>query len=164
MIAIADGNGNGITANASNTGDGVETTVDGTGSAIYAWVPNFSNGRAAGFVNFNTSNTNAALTVETHSAGSLALFKSGNPGTVNVARIDNTGKGFFNGGTQNSGADVAEAFDVNGNISEYEHGDILVISTKADRTVENHQLLLYSCCRSVCYQTRCTAYRRTYRY
>jgi hypothetical protein len=136
LIAIADGNGNGITANASNTGDGVETTVDGTGSAIYAWVPNFSNGRAARFVNFNTSNTNAALTVETHSAGSLALFKSGNPGTVNVARIDNTGKGFFNGGTQNSGADVAEAFDVNGNISEYEPGDILVISTKADRTVE----------------------------
>ncbi|WP_213277644.1 beta strand repeat-containing protein [Chryseobacterium indologenes] len=136
LVAIADGNGNGITANASNGGDGVETTVDGTGNAIYAWVPNFSNGRAARFVNFNTSNTNAALTVETHSAGSLALFKSGNPGTVNVARIDNTGKGFFNGGTQNSGADVAEAFDVNGNISEYEPGDILVISTKADRTVE----------------------------
>ncbi|MGR3855235.1 MULTISPECIES: beta strand repeat-containing protein [Chryseobacterium] len=136
LIAIADGNGNGITANASNTGDGVETTADGTGNAIYAWVPNFSNGRAARFVNFNTSNTNPALTVETHSAGSLALFKSGNPGTVNVARIDNTGKGFFNGGTQNSGADVAEAFDVKGNISEYEPGDILVISTKADRTVE----------------------------
>lgn len=136
LIAIADGNGNGITANASNSGDGVETTVDGTGNAIFAWVPNFSNGRAARFVNFNTSNTNPALTVETHSAGSLALFKSGNPGTVNVARIDNTGKGFFNGGTQNSGADVAEAFDVNGNISEYEPGDILVISTKADRTVE----------------------------
>lgn len=136
LIAIADGNGNGITANASNTGDGVETTADGTGNAIFAWVPNFGNGRAARFVNFNTANTNPPLTVETHSSGSIAVFKSGNPGTVNVARIDNTGKGFFNGGTQNSGADVAEAFDVKGNISEYEPGDILVISTKADRTVE----------------------------
>ncbi|TZF95984.1 collagen-like protein [Chryseobacterium panacisoli] len=136
LIAIADGNGNGITANASNTGDGVETTADGTGSAIYAWVPNFGQGRAARFVNYNTANTNPPLTVETHSNGSIAVFKSGNPGTVNVARINSAGRGFFNGGTQSSGADVAEAFDVNGNISEYEPGDILVISTKADRTVE----------------------------
>ncbi len=136
LIAIADGNGNGITANASNTGDGVETTADGTGSAIYAWVPNFGQGRAARFVNYNTGNTNPALTVETHSNGSIALFKSGNPGTVNVARINSAGRGFFNGGTQNSGADVAEAFDVEGNISNYEPGDILVISTTKDRSVE----------------------------
>lgn len=136
LIAIADGNGNGITANASNTGDGVETTADGTGNAIFAWVPNFGNGRAARFVNFNTANTNPPLTVETHSNGSIAIFKSGNPGTVNVARINSAGRGFFNGGTQSSGADVAEVFDVNGNISQYEPGDILVISTSADRTVE----------------------------
>ncbi|MDR6371378.1 hypothetical protein J2795_002835 [Chryseobacterium bernardetii] len=136
LVAIADGNGNGITANASNTGDGVETTADGTGNAIFAWVPNFGQGRAARFANFNTANTNPPLTVETHSNGSIAVFKSGNPGTVNVARINSAGRGFFNGGTQNSGADVAEAFDVNGSISEYEPGDILVISTKADRTVE----------------------------
>lgn len=136
LIAIADGNGNGITANASNSGDGVETTADGTGNAIFAWIPNFGNGRAARFVNFNTANTNPPLTVETHSNGSIAVFKSGNPGTVNVARINSAGQGFFNGGTQNSGADVAEAFDVNGKISEYEPGDILVISTKTDRTVE----------------------------
>lgn len=136
LIAIADGNGNGITANASNTGDGVETTADGTGNAIFAWIPNFGNGRAARFVNFNTANTNPPLTVETHSTGSIAVFKSGNPGTVNVARINSAGQGFFNGGTQNSGADVAEAFDVNGSISQYEPGDILIISTHADRTVE----------------------------
>ncbi|UMQ40447.1 collagen-like protein [Chryseobacterium sp. Y16C] len=136
LIAIADGNGNGITANASNGGDGVETTADGTGSAIYAWIPNFGTGRAARFVNYNTANTNAALTVETHSTGSIAIFRSGNPGSVNVARIGNDGRGYFNGGTQSSGADVAEVFDVTGNSSEYEPGDILVISTDSDRTVE----------------------------
>lgn len=136
LIAIADGNGNGITANASNTGDGVETTADGTGSAIYAWIPNFGTGRAARFVNYNTANTNPALTVETRSAGSIAIFRSGNPGAVNVARIGNDGRGYFNGGTQSSGADVAEVFDVEGNFSEYEPGDILVISTESDRTVE----------------------------
>lgn len=136
LIAIADGNGNGITANASNGGDGVETTADGTGAAIYAWVPNFGQGRAARFVNYNTGNTNPALTVEQHSNGSIALFKSGNPGTVNVARINSAGRGFFNDGTQNSGADVAEAFDVQGNIAAYEPGDVLIISVDKDRTVE----------------------------
>jgi hypothetical protein len=57
-------------------------------------------------------------------------------GSVNVARINKAGKGFFNGGTQNSGADIAEAFDVEGHISQYETGDILVISIGSDRTVE----------------------------
>jgi hypothetical protein len=135
LIAIADGNGNGITANASNSGDGVETTADGTGSAIYAWTPNFSQGRAARFVNYNTSNFNAVLTVEQHSTGNIAVFRSGNPGSVNVARINAMGRGFFNGGTQSSGADVAEAFDVEGNIGLYEPGDVLVISLDKDRAV-----------------------------
>ncbi|WP_341834903.1 hypothetical protein WJU16_18345 [Chitinophaga pollutisoli] len=136
LIAIADGNGNGITANASNTGDGVEATADGTGSAIYAWIPNFGGGRAARFVNYNTANTNPVLTVEQHSNGSIAVFRSGNPGSVNVARINSAGRGFFNGGTQNSGADIAEAFDVEGTIHEYEPGDVLVISTSSDRKME----------------------------
>ncbi|MBK1894642.1 beta strand repeat-containing protein [Chryseobacterium paridis] len=136
LVAIADGNGNGITANASNTGDGVETTADGTGNALFAWTPNFSNGKAARLVNFNTSNTNPVLTVETHSNGSLAVFKSGDPGTVNVARINSAGRGFFNGGTQTGGADLAEVFDVEGNISQYETGDVLTISVHSDRTVE----------------------------
>lgn len=138
LIAIADGNGNGVTANATNSGDGIETTADGTGNALFAWTPNFSNGKAARLVNFNPANTNPVLTVEQHSGGSIALFKSSNPGpgTANVARIDATGKGFFNGGTQNSGADIAESFEVTGNKTVYEPGDILVISAIKDRTVE----------------------------
>lgn len=136
LIAIADGNGNGITANASNAGDGVETTADGTGNALYAWTPNFSNGKAGRFVNFNDANTNPVITVETHSTGNIALFKAGDPATVNVARIDNTGKVFANGGFQASGADVAEYFDVLGNKNQYDAGDILVISTDKDKTVE----------------------------
>jgi uncharacterized protein YjbI with pentapeptide repeats len=136
IVAIADGNGNGITANASNGGDGIEATADGTGTAVFGWVPNFGNGRASRFVNFNTGNTNAVLTVEQHSNGSIALFKSGNPGTVNVARINAAGRGFFNGGTQVGGADVAEFFNVTGTSKAYEPGDVLVIAQDADRTVE----------------------------
>jgi len=136
LIAIADGNGNGVTANASNSGDGVETTADGTGNALFAWTPNFSTGRAARLVNFNDGNINPVLTVEQHSNGTLALFKSGDPATVNVARINAAGRGFFNGGTQTGGADIAESFEVTGNVSNYEPGDILIISTQKDRSVE----------------------------
>ncbi|MNY38089.1 hypothetical protein D3C86_1726880 [compost metagenome] len=64
------------------------------------------------------------------------MFKSGNPGTVNVARINSAGRGFFNGGTQNSGADIAESFEVTGSTTNYEPGDILIISTSKDRAVE----------------------------
>ncbi|HVI48155.1 MAG TPA: hypothetical protein VM802_25030 [Chitinophaga sp.] len=137
LIALANGNGNGITANAANNGDGVETTVDGNGNALFAWTPNFSTGRAARIVNFNSANTNPVILVEQHNTSSnIAIFKAGNPGTVNVARIDATGKGFFNGGTQNSGADVAEAFDVKGAANAYEPGDVLVIATDGDRMIE----------------------------
>ncbi|MEO5681752.1 MAG: hypothetical protein ABIQ88_03870 [Chitinophagaceae bacterium] len=66
-------------------------------------------------------------------AGNTALFKANNS---NVARIDNTGKGFFNGGTQTGGADVAEYFDVEGSRKNYEPGDVLSISTSSDRAVE----------------------------
>jgi hypothetical protein len=136
LAAVSDGNGNAIVANAKNAGNGVAATADGTGNAINAWTPTNSNGRAARFANFNTANTNAVLTAETYSIGDIALFKSGNPTTANVARIDATGKGFFNGGTQSSGADLAEAFDVIKEVSEYEPGDILSIAITKDRTVE----------------------------
>jgi hypothetical protein len=66
-------------------------------------------------------------------AGNPAVFKANG---ANVARIDKNGKGFFNGGTQNSGADVAEAFDVSGDKKDYEPGDVLIISTSSDRKVE----------------------------
>lgn len=108
LVATAAGTGNGITANADNTGDGIETTADGTGSGLYSWVPSFGQGRAARLINYNTGNTNPVLTAEQHSNGSIAVFKAGNPGTVNVARINSAGLGFFNGGTQMGGADLAE--------------------------------------------------------
>jgi hypothetical protein len=53
----------------------------------------------------------------------------------NVARIDRTGRGFFNGGTQTGGADVAEWFAVEGNAADYGPGDLLAISVDVDRTV-----------------------------
>jgi hypothetical protein len=64
--------------------------------------------------------------------GDLAIFGvQGN----SVARIGYNGTGYFDGGTQNSGADLAEAFAVEGRFSDYSPGDVLLISTTADRMV-----------------------------
>lgn len=145
VIAITEGSGDGIVASAGGTGDGIESSIDGSGNAVYGRVPNFGTGKAALFTNSNSGNSNptvhitnvgtgAALAINhTGSAGNLAVFQNG---SANVARISKAGVGFFNGGTQNSGADIAEAFDVVSNVSEYEPGDVLSIATSKDRTIE----------------------------
>lgn len=145
LLALTEGNGNGITANAGKNGDGVEATCDGTGNAIYGWIPNFGTGKAGRFANFNDANSQPTVQISTVGTGSTLLVNHAGPSgnlavfqssASNVARINKDGKGFFNGGTQNSGADVAEAFDVSGSIQAYSPGDVLVISTDSDRTVE----------------------------
>jgi len=62
------------------------------------------------------------------SAESLSTYKQ-----YTKARIDSTGKGFFDGGTQTGGADFAESILAVGNKASYEPGDVLVIDTGADR-------------------------------
>ncbi|MGG7439639.1 beta strand repeat-containing protein [Chryseobacterium arthrosphaerae] len=145
LISLSEGNGNAITANAGGSGDGIEASCDGAGNAISGFIPNFGTGKAGRFANFNNANSQPVVHVTTTGTGSTLLVNHQGPSgniaiyqsaSVNVARINKAGTGFFNGGTQNSGADVAEAFDVEGSVSEYEAGDILVISTNSDRTVE----------------------------
>jgi hypothetical protein len=89
-------------------------------------------GTAGRFENVNAANTDNIFEVSSNSAtANLAVFiRAGNK-----ARIDANGKGFFNGGTQASGADVAEAFDVTGKLQDYEPGDVLIISMEKDSTV-----------------------------
>ncbi|WP_229238953.1 hypothetical protein [Emticicia sp. C21] len=145
VLALTEGAGNGITANAGGSGDGIEASCDGSGNAVSGFTPNFGTGKAGRFANFNTSNAqptvhistngtgNATLINHTGASGSIAVFQSA---STNVARINKAGRGFFNGGTQNSGADLAELFDVSGDRASYEEGDILIISKSGDREVE----------------------------
>ena len=114
------------------SGAAVSSTTTGSGRAgLYTinLATNSSNALEA-----TTNGTGVSLKLNhTGSSGNIAVFQSG---SVNVARIDKAGKGFFNGGTQTSGADVAEAFAVVGDRSTYEPGDVLVIASGYKRTVE----------------------------
>ncbi|WP_435353216.1 beta strand repeat-containing protein [Emticicia sp. SJ17W-69] len=87
---------------------------------------------AGRFENVNAANTSDVLQVLSNSTSNLVVLKKSG---ANVARIDATGKGFFNGGTQSSGADIAEAFEVEGNRKNYEAGDVMIISINNDRTL-----------------------------
>jgi hypothetical protein len=123
----------------SDYASGVVGRNDGT----YAGVRGFNTANngigVLAVANSNGATNGTALVAELEGpdAGNTAVFKANNS---NVARIDNTGKGFFNGGTQLGGADVAEFFDVEGDHSEYEPGDVLVISENSDRKVERSSL------------------------
>lgn len=120
-------------------------TKDGIGVLGQAGI---SGGTGAGgrFENVNAANSTPVLQAAGNGTGTTLLVSNSNAGGVNlaifqknggsVARIDDAGKGFFNGGTQVGGADVAEFFDVEGSKNDYEAGDVLIISQSSDRKVE----------------------------
>lgn len=110
VVALAEGSGNGVSANASS-GDALNASVDGAGDAVYGWVPNFGSGRAAVFANFNGANAKPVLTATQTGTGDIALFRTG---STSVARINAAGRGFFDGGTQTGGADLAEVVPICG--------------------------------------------------
>ena len=152
------GNGVGLQVDNRGTGYGINVSADlGIAASFYTNIATNAStvlkssstgtGKAGDFSLFNANNSSPVLSAYTSGTGAGLLIDNENPNVVNSlatfkksgankARIDGTGKGFFNGGTQNSGADVAEAFDVTGNIQQYETGDVLVISTDKDRSVE----------------------------
>ena len=104
---------------ASNTTDVVDITNAGKGTSLSLTCSNASNG-------------NNLIWGRNYGSGAFLYFDDNIGGKV---RIDHTGKGFFNGGTQTGGADMAESFEVKGDIKNYEPGDVLIISIDKDRTV-----------------------------
>ncbi len=139
---------------ASNNGQGSVgefTVINTTNIAAVVRATTFGNGIGGFFQVSNQNNPSSAITATTNGTGSTLIINHTGSGTstttannlarfqnnsINVSRIDKTGKGFFEGGTQNSGADLAEAFEVEGTKNSYEAGDVLAISTVSDRRVE----------------------------
>ena len=132
--SINSGGGAGVFEifNASNFNASLYCVTQGTGSAGFFTVENPASTSASLFAQTNGTGT-SLIANHTGSSGNIAIFQSS---YANKARIDKTGKGFFNGGTQTGGADLAEMFDVEGPVKNYEPGDVMVISELSDRTME----------------------------
>ena len=122
------GNGIGVVGYQAGSGWGVlGQTVGGTG--VRAVTDSGGNALVAIYQGTGRSTT---------TSNNIAIFQAPSPNgglAVNQARIDNTGRGLFNGGTVNAGADIAELFDVEDLASFYEPGDVMAISTESDRTI-----------------------------
>jgi hypothetical protein len=124
---------------------GVFQCTDAAGFGIALTANSASpNNFVAYFSNFNLGNNHPVMLLSQQGIGTvLQVDNSAVDGDLavfsldgqNVARIDHIGKGYFDGGTQNSGADLAEAFAVEGSCSDYSPGDVLLISTTANRTL-----------------------------
>jgi hypothetical protein len=76
VIALSDGNGNGLTANSSN-GNGVEATTDsGSDAGVYGWAPSFvTNGTGVRASSFGTNSV--ALRANAGGAGAKAAIFTG---------------------------------------------------------------------------------------
>ncbi len=91
-------------SNPASGAAGIVMTYAATGTPLFILESNAANPNA--LIDVTGNGTGPALSVSTNgvAATNIALF--GHNGVK--ARIDGTGKGFFNGGTQTGGADVAE--------------------------------------------------------
>lgn len=78
-------------------------------------------GTAAGGASF------AALHAFNTASGDLFIGEVGSATSFRVARIDGTGRGFFDGGTQGSGADYADSMPTTDDRAKLEPGDVLAI-------------------------------------
>ncbi|HEX7846135.1 MAG TPA: hypothetical protein VF476_10080, partial [Chitinophagaceae bacterium] len=136
LLGYNIGGGEGVVGRTtSNTAAAVVGRNDGTYAGVQgiAGIDGGTGVLAQANVDGTTGSNALVAEVVGTAAGNTAVFKANG---LNVARIDRTGKGFFNGGTQVGGADVAEFFDVEGSRKQYEEGDVLIISQNSDRKVE----------------------------
>jgi hypothetical protein len=117
----------GTTAGPSGVGVYGVATASAAGSAGYGVIGSTSGASGVGVQAIcNGSGVSSVGLLVDHggAAGSLAIFRSGG---TNAARIDKSGKGFFNGGTQTSGADFAESVGVRAAGRPIEAGDVVAI-------------------------------------
>ncbi|MFQ6100813.1 MAG: hypothetical protein ACE5OS_06210 [Anaerolineae bacterium] len=129
----------GVYAVGGTSGDGGVYAEANNQLGVGLWADNNASGMAIyaeGNASAPSSHAYPTLyLVQGNSGGDFVVGASSYLGT-RYWRVDRTGKGFFNGGTQTGGADFAEQMAVEGEEADYEPGDVLVISASADRVVE----------------------------
>lgn len=123
--------------NSSDFGHAGEFVIDYSANpnrALYA--ETVGSGEALRVSVDNSSNSNDALFVRHRGTGPLITAMTASSSATNIRfRVDNDGNVTADGTISGGGADVAEAFDVEGAADNYEPGDVLVVSTEEDRTV-----------------------------
>ena len=132
----------------SGTGGVFESTAT-TGATTGVAAYSFSSTGIAGLFDAGATSgaTTGILVLDNSASGTAGIFNNVAGGNVligqnngtNVFRVDATGKGYFDGGTQTGGADFAESVAVRGDHARYEPGDLLAIDPTGNRRLERSQ-------------------------
>lgn len=129
--AVQGFSGSGIGVIGDSTSRGVVGTLGKTSCPGTYGVGGCSGGADDGVL--GRTNTGAAIRgIVTDAAGSIFVGQAGGTTTV---RINNQGKGFFDGGTQTGGADYAESMRTTERAAKLEPGDVLAIDPRTGHAV-----------------------------
>ncbi len=135
-IALSSsGAGVGALSLSSVSGVGLFAASTGPGSTGVEVQAGGTSGNTVGIHARTHDPTGAAAVLDSQgTTGNIIIGRSHASGVdTNEFRVDGTGKGFFNSGTQMGGADFAESVAVRGEHSQYEPGDVLVVDRAAGR-------------------------------
>ena len=133
----ASGGGYGVFGNnaaTSGAGGGVLGTSNAGGPGVNG-SSLATTGFASGLYGSTSSPGAVVALLRSHDAGGNIITGQVGPdsGPTDVFRVDGTGKGFFDGGTQTGGADFAESVAIGGAKSLYEPGDLMIVDSSTNR-------------------------------
>jgi hypothetical protein len=122
----------------TDSGAGVNGYTDSTsGGAGVIGEAKATSGGAAGVYASTLSPDGIVALFRAQTGGNIILGQFGASSTVtNVFRVDSTGKGFFDGGTQTGGADFAESVAVAKESAQHEPGDLLIVDSAGKRQLK----------------------------
>jgi hypothetical protein len=124
------------TGNTTNLSFGLEGVVNGPIDIAISAFATSTTGDTAGIAAYDYSATGTAGIFNNVGGGNILVGQ--NNGT-NKFRVDGTGRGYFDGGVQASGADFAESVAVRGNRGGYQPGDLLAIDPTGNRRLDLSQ-------------------------
>lgn len=111
---------------------GINASDDGVG--VVGRVTTTTGGAQGIFGETNSPNGIVALLRSKTPGGNILIGQVGvDAAAIDVFRVDTTGEGFFNGGTQVGGADFAESIAVASEKVKQESGDLLMVDTHGVR-------------------------------